>query len=139
MDTVKPSLPEALHAHPRLQDQRNLITFLGLFQQAGWVLRMEFVRAGKLNTVGKATLARQLFADKTNTIDDICNTLHISHDLPSSGRPVHLILEVRHFFRKMIVIKLCGTNNHNQAYIVLKKIIHCDNPVLKRFHDSVIF
>ncbi len=34
MEWVKPSLSEALHAHARLQDQRNLITFLGLFQQA---------------------------------------------------------------------------------------------------------
>ena len=35
-------------------------------------------RPRKLNTPGKIALARQLFADKTNTIADICNTLHIS-------------------------------------------------------------
>ena len=35
-------------------------------------------RPRKLSTPGKIALARQLFADKTNTIDDICNTLHIS-------------------------------------------------------------
>ncbi len=34
VEWVKPSFSEALHAHAPLQDQRNLITFLGLFQQA---------------------------------------------------------------------------------------------------------
>jgi len=35
-------------------------------------------RPRKLSTPGKIALARQLFADKTNTIDDIRNSLHIS-------------------------------------------------------------
>jgi len=35
-------------------------------------------RPKRLYTEEKIALARQLFADKTNPIDDICNTLHIS-------------------------------------------------------------